>query len=305
MNEHLIGLFQSFEDLAKGGKFTRWMHRPIGYPTTMGFTYLVFPLIKRKWKRTCKTFWGDRMVLPLPAGLDIFLTGGKGHDSELRLANWMIRHLDRNDVILDIGAHLGYFSLLALAATGGTGEVVAFEPGEEVRGYLDENVRHKERINVYPFAVSDANKRVIYQSHTIEMSESNRLVETAVDQSQLPPRTGVKTGYVDAVSLDTWQEHYPCSPTFMKIDAEGSEADILAGAKHLLETSRPWVSMEFHASQSVRGPYVESVRFMAGLGYTANEIRENGKLKPVRDILMWADQLALDSDNLVFSPSPG
>ena len=63
-----------------------------------------------------------------------------GHYHERYEAALVARLLDPGEVFWDVGANVGYFSLVAAAAVGATGEVVAFEPGAASLERLTANV---------------------------------------------------------------------------------------------------------------------------------------------------------------------
>lgn len=76
------------------------------------------------------------MNIALPASTDIYLTGGKSHDSEIRLAKFLIKNLNQGDNFVDIGAHYGYFTLLGAHLVGKGGRVF-FEPGKSTYSLLE------------------------------------------------------------------------------------------------------------------------------------------------------------------------
>ena len=65
--------------------------------------------------------------------------------------------LEPGMVFLDIGAHVGLYSLPAAGRVGETGRVIAFEPHPSNRGLLEENIDRNEveNVTVVPAAVSD------------------------------------------------------------------------------------------------------------------------------------------------------
>lgn len=66
----------------------------------------------------------------------------------------------KGDVIIDIGANLGYFSVLFAKWTGKNGSVHAVEPVEPVRNILEKNIRKYSNVIVYPFALGDEDKEI-------------------------------------------------------------------------------------------------------------------------------------------------
>ena len=84
-----------------------------------------------------------------------------GHYHERYEAALVARLLDPGEVFWDVGANVGYFSLVAAAAVGETGEVVAFEPGAASLERLTENVslNPDQNIRIFNLAVAEADRR--------------------------------------------------------------------------------------------------------------------------------------------------
>ncbi|MBI4062113.1 MAG: hypothetical protein HY403_11880, partial [Elusimicrobia bacterium] len=77
---------------------------------------LLFVLGKAS-EREARTFFGERMTVPVPSGYgDVYLYGATvDADAEMRLNKFLLRELAEGCVFFDVGACLGYYSLLAAA----------------------------------------------------------------------------------------------------------------------------------------------------------------------------------------------
>ncbi|MEZ4982586.1 MAG: hypothetical protein R2769_13585 [Saprospiraceae bacterium] len=117
---------------------------PFKYLGAILHRQLVFPLQKKSWETKSKTFWGEEMILLLPSSTDIYLTGGKSHDSEIRLAKFLIHQLRPGDTFVDIGTHYGYFTLLALEIVGASGKVFSLEASPVNFSILEKNTRNRK-----------------------------------------------------------------------------------------------------------------------------------------------------------------
>src|SRR5690606_8834209 len=115
------------ERLARTSIRGRLAARPWRYLSALGYRKLVHPIFRAGWKVSTSTFFGARMQLLLPAATDVYLTGGKTHDSEIRLSRFLINRLKPGDSFVDVGAHFGFFTLLAAHLAGSDGRVWAFE----------------------------------------------------------------------------------------------------------------------------------------------------------------------------------
>ncbi|MGD1701216.1 FkbM family methyltransferase [Dapis sp. BLCC M229] len=85
----------------------------------------------------------------------------KGHAYESEIFQLICRFLGRNDSFIDIGAHIGYYSILAAKIVGSQGKVFAFEP--ELSNYQkileNINLNHLNNIKLFNLAVGSETKQ--------------------------------------------------------------------------------------------------------------------------------------------------
>jgi hypothetical protein len=148
MRDNSIQKLNHVERVATYSKFQRFLNHPIKYALAIGFRTIIYPIVKKEWKLKASLFFGKEMLIALPAATDIFLTGGKSHDSEIRLARFLINNLKAHDVFFDIGAHYGYFSLLAAELIDNEGAVYSFEPSSKTYTILSANVQQHNKFTV-------------------------------------------------------------------------------------------------------------------------------------------------------------
>lgn len=171
------------------------------------------------------------------------------------------------NVVFDLGAHVGFYTLLASVLVGETGRVFAFEPLPNNLNYLKQHLSLNSITNVQVIeaAVSDRTGVATFDIH--DSSFQGHLSTTGQLQ--------VKT-----VSLDDWiaKGKIP-SPDYMKIDVEGAEMDVLVGARELLQRSHPKIALATH-SDELR---YDCCQFLKTLGYqlqpiNAHSIEETDEL---------------------------
>lgn len=138
---------------------------------------------------------------------------------------------------VDVGANLGYFSLLAAQMVGETGTVVAIEPGERNCRLLYRSVvRNRLRnVQLHPYAISDRRETLVYLAQG-----SNGTI------APLDADTGGPAGgrLVPAIPLDDLVAGLD-RVDVIKLDVEGAEARVLRGAAATLARHRPLVVSEF------------------------------------------------------------
>ena len=177
---------------------------------------------------------------------------GTYDDEEVAL---LVRHLRPNTFVLDVGASLGFYTVPLARGGGPSGcRVLAVEPVAN----NCETIRHNVRINgvspfvhVAPVALGERRQRVVLRSEA--GGTGNAAVVSDLDPGELAThaRPGVPHAVVEAdvVPLDLLPlpdacHDLPCS--VMKLDVEGFELAVLAGASNFVERHRPVILGEFH-----------------------------------------------------------
>jgi FkbM family methyltransferase len=188
-----------------------------------------------------RTFWGVDMRVRVPEAVSnqLFCCGL----FEPSMTAFMLQVLRKGQAFVDIGAHYGYFTLLAARLVGKEGRVDAFEPTPSTFGVLASNVRSLPNVAINQVAVWSERSELDVMDLGTRLSAYN---------SVFPPRLGggapagrlVKEVRVEAVSLDDYCSSQGIRPNFVKIDAESAEHRILQGMEHLLIKDRPFVSLE-------------------------------------------------------------
>jgi FkbM family methyltransferase len=147
-------------------------------------------------------------------------------------------------VVLDIGAHVGFFSILAAVANR-KGRVYAFEPLPRVHLRLERNLSLNKLSNVYPAraAVGDVegNQEFYFPDVESPVSSSLRsdmLISTLGEEV-------VRHVTVPVVSLDGFvkREHVE-RVDLIKMDTERTEHDVLRGAEEILKRDQPDIICE-------------------------------------------------------------
>jgi len=147
-------------------------------------------------------------------------------------------------VCADVGAHLGYFTLLMAARSAPGGRVMAFEASRPNAAAVAASLRLngiEDRVEVRHAAVSERHgDRVVLfsgrRAGDMEWSTSSEFVER--------DRRRRGDARVSTVSLDGCFGEEPLD--VVKIDVEGAEGAVLRGGRGVLRTQRPLVVLEFH-----------------------------------------------------------
>ncbi len=166
---------------------------------------------------------GHRMYLDRHDSLELSLRGGYSP-----LQTSVVKERVRaGDIVVDVGAHIGYYTLMFARLAGPTGKVYAFEPDPENFALLRRNVELNGHANVVcePKAVSSRSERT---QLIVEVGAANR-------RMFFPDERGTSVS-VDSVRLDDYFDHDQ-KVDFLKIDIEGFEIEALEGMSGLLARS--------------------------------------------------------------------
>jgi FkbM family methyltransferase len=135
----------------------------------------------------------------------------------------------------DIGAHIGFFSLLASRCVGDSGHVYAFEPLPQNRERLLADIKRNglTNITVHDCALSSSSGETVLHAH-----------ESSLMWTLVPGRGEEQGLHVRCCTLDELAQSLP-RPDMIKIDAESAEVEVLRGGLQLLAAARPALIVEF------------------------------------------------------------
>lgn len=286
--------------LARGPAWRRLLHAPGRYLSGQFFQKVVYPRRKRGRPASARTFWGRKMRIVLPAAMDIFLLGGKTHDSEQRLTRFLLHRLQPGDRVADIGAHYGFFTLLAARLTGPSGRVEAFEPAAGAFNLLRHNTEALPQVDAHHLAISDQAGEISFYEFPTLYSEYNTLEPEQFEGEPWYERHPPVLCRISTMSLDDFCRQHDFQPTLIKIDVEGAEDKVIAGMQEMLATGRPIVVMEYLAEERLNVAHRQAARSLRERGYRPHRITPSGDLEPLESIEASLKARGLDSDNIVF-----
>lgn len=192
----------------------------------------------------------------------------------------LMRHVPAGGTFVDVGAHIGWYSLKAAKVVGPHGHVIAVEPNRETLIWLRDNIRASGAASVVavaPVACSDSETTLMFYAaphgNTGEssLSSTNALQEGAVAASY-----PVRARRLDDIVTEAGAARVDA----IKIDVEGAEFLALKGASETLDRYRPAVAVELVNRQlKAMGSSVEEVMaFMRSHGYPPGKMYEMNML---------------------------
>lgn len=213
-------------------------------------------------------------------GQHIYMTGG----FEKEVAEIIYNRLKPGDVFVDIGANMGFFSLLASKMVGPSGHIYAFEPSPETSRIFANNVKINglKNIDARQFALSQSSGKVRFY----EGPERNKGLSSFRKVEDASSCYYVETHAFD--QLDLKKEKIK----IVKIDVEGAEELVLDGMVEFLTGYHPDLVLEISKDFLLDNDCsVASLKKkLEGFGYSLYEFTEDG-LRPLSEhVSTWDKQ---------------
>ena len=194
------------------------------------------------FERTLSTVNPGSLVATLPGGETIRLL------PSLRQVTWNMAEYDafrrdvrEGDVVFDVGANVGAYTLLFATWVGPAGRVLAFEPASAPREGLTQLVAANAlspRVKTIASAVSAAEGSMTF------------LADAAAGETRIVSHAGPGTVTVPVTTIDAVCRREGLLPRLIKIDVEGAELDVLRGARETIARAgqelRLYVEMHPH-----------------------------------------------------------
>lgn len=191
-------------------------------------------------------------------------------------------------VVVDIGAHVGYYTLLAAKQVGPTGKVYAFEPEQDNHAILLKNIEVNGYNNIVATRMAVSNQQGISTLYVSGLDSGRH----SMYRHGLPERgsASIETTTLDSfLALEGWP-----NIDLIKIDVEGAEVTVLDGMTSLIGKSAGLrLIIEFNPAL-LQDSGVVPLEFLEGLiapGWCVRIIEDSNELSPLED----GDALALIS----------
>jgi FkbM family methyltransferase len=183
---------------------------------------------------------------------------------EPHLKSFFKRMVRPGMTVADVGANIGYYSMLSANLVGPTGRVFSFEPNSEnSRLILMSKERNRaDNLYLYPVALSDHAGHAFFST---ALGSNGGFLSETLDALMSPQCVVVPTVRMDDIISNQID--------FIKMDVEGAEGLVLAGARQLISKYRPIITMEFSPEMLSRVSRVNPLELLKDiecLGYSIN-----------------------------------
>lgn len=238
----------------------------------------------RQWLARTRLFWGEPFVVRMPDAIGIHLVRYGYFERELTA--FYLRQLRPGMTFWDVGAHFGFFSVLAARLCGPTGSIHALEPTAGTFAVLRENLAPHPQATAWHRAAYRDRRTLHLQNCGVERAAFNHVTADPGNGGGEP---------VEAIPLDELARDTGRVPDFVKLDAEKAEIAVLEGFARTLTDHAPVLSIEVGDGDEDPGHSRSIVEKMRGFGYRPHLVLPGGELReaPPRERYTY--------DNLVFA----
>ena len=180
---------------------------------------------------------------------------------ELPTRNLLERAIRRGDLFVDVGAHWGFFALQAATHPAGDVTVIGFEPDLTNAAILIRNISSNglnDRVSVVAAACGD-------DFEIAPLVANSTMMHSIRGVGLKPPFARGPSKWVPVVTLDRALVAFPRAASariILKVDAEGFEPQVLAGAGSLLRSGRVAIIIWEHGRAFADGPERAAMRRM-------------------------------------------
>jgi FkbM family methyltransferase len=173
---------------------------------------------------------------------------GKDRERDIMSAFAVLIH--RGDTVIEVGGHIGYVSLYFAKLVGNTGRVYVFEPGTNNLPYTTRNLQSVRNVDLIQKAVSDSAGHLPFYLEDIS-GQNNSLLKDFWVFDNVSKSAFLQGQYhevlVEVVTIDQIVSEKNIAPTFLKVDVEGAEFNVLQGAINTIHRYKPVLMLEVNA----------------------------------------------------------
>lgn len=204
------------------------------------------------------------------------------------------KEIKKGDVVIDLGANIGYFTLVFSKLVGPKGKIFAFEPDPVNFSILKENIKINNCSNVIPIQKAVAEK---IRKGFIYLSKENKGDHRIYDSGNKREKIEI-----EITSLDEYFKNSNQKIDFIKMDIQGSEILALQGAKETLKLNKKWVKIlaefwPFGLKKSGTEP-AAFFEILENYGICFSQNNETSpEPKPIKDIALFLKNCSFKEDN--------
>jgi len=234
-------------------------------------------------KMLVSPIFGGKLIIPsqdLSLSPDLIISGSL----EVALTKFLVQNVKPENVVVDVGANIGYFSILFGYLVGSNGKVYSFEANREIYKYLFDNLSINylhDRTSIYKSAVYSKATSMSFYVSTKFMGNSS--INPHSDEYKKNYNDEFEKVEVDAIDLDSVFDDLQ-QIDFLKIDIEGGEYQAFIGMEKLIISNKIKVlifELNKGMLQKDWNPFVELLIGLQDNGKHFHTISDEGELSVV------------------------
>lgn len=183
--------------------------------------------------------------------------------------DFITKNINKGDTFLDIGTHVGFFSIIASKIVGETGKIYSFEMNHSNYSHLLAHIRINESKNIIPhnWAVSDKSGIIEFFNNT-DNDGGHSLWDCGKHEFNIKSKKNPKNIISYSIAIDDYFDSNR-KVNFIKIDTEGAEVLVLKGMENLLKRDKPIVVAEVNefGLKEMGFSYTDLRKIMFDIGY--------------------------------------
>lgn len=227
---------------------------------------------------------------------------------EPNLTRWIERRLVPGDGFIDVGANIGYYTLLASKLVGDSGKVVSVEALPAIFAALDHNLKINDARNVRAVncAAWDTEEMLTIYTQPEDLPGQTTVMPAWADKYHLATQSRISAAPLSAILTP---EEFTAA-RIIKIDAEGAEWHVVCGMKPLMHSCRDdlEIAIEINSKMlEVEGRTPQDVLdFFAGYGFHAYRIendylQERYLYRETPQVPRRVDRIVTEQTDVIFS----
>jgi FkbM family methyltransferase len=236
---------------------------------------LLYKVIRKILNKTTKPNTARKVYFgPLKGKKWIYSSGYSQYfmgDYEKEVVDVFYEYAKKSKVIYDIGANIGYYTLIASKAINKNDKVYAFEPFPENVSVLKSNIEANEHQNIQVLDFAISNNVGVASFSNSDNNVANTLCEDSPTFKE-NKSIEVKTTTIDELVFNNTIE----APDLIKMDVEGTELEALIGAEKTLKEHHPIIFLSTHNCH-IPGIHKKCIDYLVNIGYQIEYLnfREN------------------------------
>ena len=231
--------------------------------------------MKKLLAKIILSLFGNKSLLKLKK-LYIYLVPRSLDKQEERYFKLIRSYISSKSIVFDIGANIGGWSERIAPIIGKEGTLFAFEPIPESYEILVKKMRDFNQVQVINKAVSNKNGSNIISFGATSFAPPEAAIIDTADQFQ--GKGNLKSMKIETIRLDDFYRNSSSSlqpVSFMKIDVEGHELNVVEGAESIIDRFKPTIFMEILREKWVdeKPEKSEVAEFLSKKGYKISQLQ--------------------------------